>query len=29
MKKLIAVILAFVFVLSLAACGANEPASEL
>ncbi|MBE6900551.1 MAG: transporter substrate-binding domain-containing protein [Ruminococcaceae bacterium] len=29
MKKLIAVILAFVFVLSLTACGANEPASDL
>ena len=29
MKKLIAVILAFVFVLSLSACGANEPASDL
>lgn len=28
MKKLIAVILAFVFVLSLTACGANEPASD-
>ena len=29
MKKLIAVILAFVFVLSLTACGANEPASDI
>ena len=29
MKNLIAVILAFVFVLSLTACGANEPASDL
>ena len=29
MKKFIAVILAFVFVLSLTACGANEPASDL
>ena len=29
MKKLIAVILAFVFVLSLAACGANEHPSDL
>ena len=29
MKKLIAVILALVFVLSLSACGAEEPASDL